>query len=99
LSENERQQVLHITGDLRSEFGYAPLAATPVRPSPYFFFRLQDFGLRAVVEYRSFRNDLNWWRRWRRDARVRWIALRASCRSVVRKVGERHVWQKQLQSR
>jgi Sulfotransferase family len=89
LTAKERRQVLAVTGELRSELGYERLAVPPGRPTPHLLARLQDVGLRAAIEYRSFRHDLNWQQRWRRDAVVRWIELRAACRSAGRTIRER----------
>jgi len=89
LTARERQQVLAVTGELRSELGYDRLAVRPCQAGARLLLRLQDIGLRTAVEYRSVRRDLNWRQRWRRDTAVRWIKLRAAWRTVGRKIGER----------
>lgn len=86
LTAAELRQVLAITNELRSELGYDRPTVPRGQEAPRLLLRLQDTGLRAAVEYRSFRHDLNYWQRQRRDAVVRWIELRAAGRSAGRKI-------------
>src|SRR5205807_1144587 len=87
LTAAERRQVLAVTGELRSRLGYDRLPASSGKQAPRLLLRIQDTGLRAAVEYRSFRHDHNYWQRQRRDAVVRLIGVRAAGRAVGRAAG------------
>jgi Sulfotransferase family len=83
LTPAERRQVERVAGPLMERLGYRTRTDGPlaVRPSPLAL-RTRDARLRVVTEYRSLRNDANHARRWRRDATVRWLWLRARLRTL-----------------
>lgn len=83
LTPAERRQVERVAGPMMERLGYRPTgdADRAVRPSPLAL-RLRDTALWAATEYRSLREDANHARRWRRDATVRWLRLRARVRGV-----------------
>jgi hypothetical protein len=83
LTPAERRQVEHIARPLMERLGYRTRADAPlaVRPSPLEL-RIRDARLRIATEYRSLCNDTNHARRWRRDATVRWLWLRARLRAL-----------------
>ncbi len=83
LTPSERTQVEIAVGPLMDQLGYPAGTAATGRsapgPSPVGLW-WRDLALRTAVEYRSFRKDANYLWRWRRDATVRWLYLKAVAR-------------------
>ena len=81
LTGDERRQVEHVAGPVMLTLGYTPDGGRAVRPSPIEV-RARDLALRGATELRSLRHDANHLRRWRRDATVRWLYLKARIRRL-----------------
>ena len=69
-----------VAGPLMDRLGYArDLPVLPVVEPPAetrLRYRIEDARLRAGIELRSLRRDRNHWRRWSRDATMRYLAFR-----------------------
>ena len=78
LSPEERAMVELAAGAMMTRLGYsiAAPAAFPAVPS-MLRVRALDLMMRLQVEWRSLRHDVNHWRRWSRDATVRWLQVKA----------------------
>jgi len=84
LSPSERMQVEIAAGPLMERLGY-PVGSHAAGRYPaglsLIGLRGRDLALRAKVEYRSVRNDANYLERWRRDATIQGLRLKAGVRA------------------
>jgi hypothetical protein len=86
LTAAEQRQVEHAAAPMMRRLGY-PVGDGAYEPGPYdraVVVRGRDIALRALVEYRSIRSDANCLRRWRRDAIVAWLRLKAAGKTLQR---------------
>lgn len=79
LSDRERRQVESVAGRVMETLRYPFDAASLGEPAPGALgVVLRGFAVRLAVEARSLCTDRNHFRRWRRDAAVRWLRRRAA---------------------
>ncbi|HEU5055407.1 MAG TPA: sulfotransferase, partial [Kofleriaceae bacterium] len=85
LSSREREAVEEVAGPLMARLGYStePRLGAAEGP-PTLAVRAGDLTMRLAVEVRSLLHDENHWWRWRRDATVRWLEIKARARGAAR---------------
>jgi hypothetical protein len=79
LAPREVEMVEAVCGPLMERLGYAkdnPSPSFDPGPARRAHMRLQDLRWRAGIELRSLGRDRNHWRRWTRDATMRYLATR-----------------------
>jgi hypothetical protein len=80
LTTSERAAVEREAGHLMDRLGYPAHPLPDAEGPPLFAIRASDLAMRVAVECRSLLHDDNHWWRWRRDATVRWLQVKARVR-------------------
>jgi hypothetical protein len=84
LTGEERAAVERAAGQLMARLGYDAHPASEAEGPPTLAVRAADLSMRLRVEARSMVRDDNHWRRWRRDATVRWMQAVRRARGEAR---------------
>lgn len=84
LSSEERAAVEREAGELMARLGYRPSPQLGAAEGPPMLaLRAGELTMRVAVEVRSLFHDENHWWRWRRDATVRWLEVKARARGLI----------------